>query len=70
MSSPWVKSSEPVQQVNLADIMSEQYAHKLHDKEVQRHTESCPAANMAVVQMVPHCVHLYSLGCWVAVWMP
>nr|XP_016946029.1 serine/threonine-protein kinase RIO3 [Drosophila suzukii] len=39
MSSPWVKSSEPVQQVNLADIMSEQYAHKLHDKEVQRHTE-------------------------------
>jgi len=40
MSSPWVKSSEPVQQVNLADIMSEQYAHKLHDKEVQRHTET------------------------------
>ncbi|KAH8353554.1 hypothetical protein KR084_011758 [Drosophila pseudotakahashii] len=39
MSSPWVKSSEPVQQVNLADIMSEQYAHKLHDKELQRHTE-------------------------------
>ncbi|XP_017006772.2 serine/threonine-protein kinase RIO3 [Drosophila takahashii] len=39
MSSPWVKNSEPVQQVNLADIMSEQYAHKLHDKELQRHTE-------------------------------
>jgi len=39
MSSPWVKTSEPVQQVNLADIMSEQYAHKLHDKELQRHTE-------------------------------
>ncbi|XP_033173646.1 serine/threonine-protein kinase RIO3 [Drosophila mauritiana] len=40
MSSPWVKTSEPVQQVNLADIMSEQYAHKLHDKELQRHTEN------------------------------
>ncbi|KAH8262685.1 hypothetical protein KR026_007141 [Drosophila bipectinata] len=39
MSSPWVKSSEPVQAVSLADIMSEQYAHKLHDKEVQRHKE-------------------------------
>ncbi|EDW87688.1 serine/threonine-protein kinase RIO3 [Drosophila yakuba] len=45
MSSPWVKSSEPVQQVNLADIMSEQYAHKLHDKEVQRHTEKLKTPN-------------------------
>ncbi|ALC37938.1 CG3008 [Drosophila busckii] len=37
MSSPWAKaSSEPVQAASLADIMSEQYAHKLHDKEVKR----------------------------------
>ncbi|EDV57782.1 serine/threonine-protein kinase RIO3 [Drosophila erecta] len=45
MSSPWVKSSDPVQQVNLADIMSEQYAHKLHDKELQRHTEKLKKPN-------------------------
>ncbi|KAH8341397.1 hypothetical protein KR059_005844 [Drosophila kikkawai] len=36
MSSPWVKASEPVQALNLADIMSEQYAHQLHDKELQK----------------------------------
>ncbi|XP_030569052.1 serine/threonine-protein kinase RIO3 [Drosophila novamexicana] len=36
MSSPWSKvSAEPVQTANLADIMSEQYAHRLHDKELK-----------------------------------
>lgn len=37
MSSPWSKvSNEPVQTASLADIMSEQYAHKLHDKELKQ----------------------------------
>ncbi|XP_060662630.1 serine/threonine-protein kinase RIO3 [Drosophila nasuta] len=37
MSSPWSKvASEPVQTASLADIMSEQYAHQLHDKELQQ----------------------------------
>ncbi|KAH8298186.1 hypothetical protein KR018_010579 [Drosophila ironensis] len=39
MSSPWVKSSDTVQAVSLAEIMSEQYAHQLHDKELQRHNK-------------------------------
>lgn len=40
MSSPWSKGvAEPVQTVSLADIMSEQYAHKLHDKELKRHEQ-------------------------------
>ncbi|KAH8391962.1 hypothetical protein KR215_010892 [Drosophila sulfurigaster] len=37
MSSPWSKvANEPVQTASLADIMSEQYAHQLHDKELQQ----------------------------------
>lgn len=37
MSSPWSKGgNEPVQTVSLTDIMSEQYAHRLHDKELKR----------------------------------
>jgi len=37
MSSPWSKvSNEPVQTASLADIMSEQYAHQLHDKELKQ----------------------------------
>ncbi|XP_017858154.1 PREDICTED: serine/threonine-protein kinase RIO3 [Drosophila arizonae] len=37
MSSPWSKvSNEPVQTINLADIMSEQYAHRLHDQELKQ----------------------------------
>ncbi|KAH8271990.1 hypothetical protein KR044_012819 [Drosophila immigrans] len=37
MSSPWSKvANEPVQTASLADIMSEQYAHRLHDKELQQ----------------------------------
>lgn len=37
MSSPWSKvSNESVQTASLADIMSEQYAHKLHDKELKQ----------------------------------
>ncbi|EDV99085.1 serine/threonine-protein kinase RIO3 [Drosophila grimshawi] len=37
MTSPWSKgSNEPVQTASLADIMSEQYAHKLHDKELKQ----------------------------------
>jgi len=52
MSSPWVKSSEPVQQVNLADIMSEQYAHKKHDwdrfEDNERQLESIPRCGFKV----------------------
>ncbi|KAM8716679.1 hypothetical protein ACLKA7_003536 [Drosophila subpalustris] len=37
MSSPWSKvGNDPVQTVSLADIMSEQYAHQLHDKELKQ----------------------------------
>ncbi|KAH8403374.1 hypothetical protein KR222_011478 [Zaprionus bogoriensis] len=40
MSSPWSKgASEPVQTASLADIMSEQYAHRLHDQELKRHEQ-------------------------------
>ncbi|XP_017152038.1 serine/threonine-protein kinase RIO3 [Drosophila miranda] len=40
MSSPWIKTQEPVQTTSLADIMSEQYAHRLHNQEVKRHQQT------------------------------
>ncbi|XP_068141546.1 serine/threonine-protein kinase RIO3 [Drosophila tropicalis] len=45
MSSPWSKPNEPTQTANLADIMSEQYAHKLHDKELKRHQDKTKKLN-------------------------
>lgn len=61
MSSPWSKvSNEPVQTINLADIMSEQYAHRLHDKELEQQQKKQQKQTLPTVTPTPSSINAKS----------